>query len=374
MQPAGFEIFDVADPGKPRSIAFFDASGPALARRAPPVVRRRRLRPPEPAARRDFKPRNPKDDQCYRIVDVRAAHAAGRGRALVAARHARRRRRAAAGRGTRSSTPASAPTTRTSTRAGPDRAWIGYIDGGAIVLDISDMARPRLVSRWDYHPPFPGFTHTLLPLFDRELLIVSDEATADGGRTGRSSCGSSTSRDETNPVPIATCPAAARGRVRRTRRTLRRPQPAREPAGAGVWSRRRSSSAPSSTAACAPSTSRTRSGPRRSRTTCRQAPRGSRAGAAQINDVFVDERGVVYAVDRLIGGLYMLERSRGDSSPVPDRMPGSRGSGSQTPGPRRSGAPGPHRATRRHGGQRSRVTLDTRPARRRRSGTRRRAW
>ena len=37
------------------------------------------------------------------------------------------------------------------------------------------------------------------------------------------------------------------------------------------------------------------------------APRGSRAGAVQINDVFVDERGVVYAVDRLVGGLYVLE-------------------------------------------------------------------
>ena len=32
------------------------------------------------------------------------------------------------------------------------------------------------------------------------------------------------------------------------------------------------------------------------------APRGSRAGAAQINDVFVDERAVVYAVDRLTAG------------------------------------------------------------------------
>ena len=38
-----------------------------------------------------------------------------------------------------------------------------------------------------------------------------------------------------------------------------------------------------------------------------EAPRGSRAGAVQINDVLVDERRVVYAVDRLIGGLYVLE-------------------------------------------------------------------
>jgi len=38
-----------------------------------------------------------------------------------------------------------------------------------------------------------------------------------------------------------------------------------------------------------------------------EAPRGSRVGAVQINDVLVDERRVVYAVDRLIGGLYLLE-------------------------------------------------------------------
>jgi len=37
------------------------------------------------------------------------------------------------------------------------------------------------------------------------------------------------------------------------------------------------------------------------------APRGSQAGAVQINDVFVDERGIVYAVNRTTGGLYVLE-------------------------------------------------------------------
>jgi len=37
------------------------------------------------------------------------------------------------------------------------------------------------------------------------------------------------------------------------------------------------------------------------------APRGSRAGAVQINDVFIDERGIVYVVDRFAGGLYALE-------------------------------------------------------------------
>src|SRR5204863_461027 len=58
----------------------------------------------------------------------------------------------------------------------PDRAYVGYIDGGAVILDIADKAHPRLLGRWDYHPPFPGFCHTVVPFFERNLLVVSDES------------------------------------------------------------------------------------------------------------------------------------------------------------------------------------------------------
>jgi hypothetical protein len=37
------------------------------------------------------------------------------------------------------------------------------------------------------------------------------------------------------------------------------------------------------------------------------APRKSPAKAIQLNDVFVDDRGVLYTVDRLVGGLYIFE-------------------------------------------------------------------
>ena len=37
------------------------------------------------------------------------------------------------------------------------------------------------------------------------------------------------------------------------------------------------------------------------------APPLSPKGAIQMNDVYVDERGIVYAVDRIIGGLYIVE-------------------------------------------------------------------
>ena len=37
------------------------------------------------------------------------------------------------------------------------------------------------------------------------------------------------------------------------------------------------------------------------------APALSPKGAVQINDVYVDDRGIVYAGDRFTGGLYVLE-------------------------------------------------------------------
>ena len=37
------------------------------------------------------------------------------------------------------------------------------------------------------------------------------------------------------------------------------------------------------------------------------APKGTPVGAVQLNDVFVDEREIVYTVDRHTGGLYTLE-------------------------------------------------------------------
>ena len=37
------------------------------------------------------------------------------------------------------------------------------------------------------------------------------------------------------------------------------------------------------------------------------APNGSKIGAIQLNDVYVDEKQIVYTVDRFSGGLYILE-------------------------------------------------------------------
>jgi hypothetical protein len=305
LKPAGVEFFDVSDPSHPKSVAFFDASGPhSRGVHHMWFVDGSYLHLASGAG--DFKPRNPKDDQFYRIVDVRQPT-----------------RPVEVGRwwlpGTRDGDSEPAPTRHTKFDAGfrahntnvyprrPDRAWIGYLDAGAIVLDISDMARPTLVSRWDYHPPYPGFTHTVLPLFDQQLMIVSDEATAVGGADWPKLVWVVDVRDETNPVPIATCPippvaefAKRGGRYGAHNLHENRPVPGSFVSETLIFGTFFNGGVrvfdvsnpfrPEEVAYCVP-----------------DAPRGSKAGAIQINDVFVDERRIVYAVDRLIGGLYVLE-------------------------------------------------------------------
>ena len=92
--PAGIELFDIAKPEEPRSVGFFDCSGPRIARRAPALVRRwqdhpllvrrRRLHPAQSAGRPVLsRHRRQRSDQ------------AARTRPLVVSRHARGRRRAA---------------------------------------------------------------------------------------------------------------------------------------------------------------------------------------------------------------------------------------------------------------------------------------
>jgi len=58
-----------------------------------------------------------------------------------------------------------------------DRAYVGYDDANLVVLDVSDMARPVQVGAATWGG---GATHTALPLADRGLLVVTDEQQIDG--------------------------------------------------------------------------------------------------------------------------------------------------------------------------------------------------
>ena len=44
-----------------------------------------------------------------------------------------------------------------------DEMWASCWHGGFRVVDVSDLARPRTVASYNYHPPFPEPTHTVMP-------------------------------------------------------------------------------------------------------------------------------------------------------------------------------------------------------------------
>jgi hypothetical protein len=189
----------------------------------------------------------------------------------------------------------------------PDRCYLGYLDGGMFILDISDKSLPRVVSNWDNSPPYHGFTHTILPLFGRDLLVVTDESVVDDAADWPKLVWILDGRDERNPVPIATCPmppvAEFKGRGGRFgAHNLHENVPV-----PGCWQSENIILATFFNGGLRAFDITDPYQPREVAHFVPEAPRGSPVGSIQINDVFVDDRGIVYCVDRMIGGLYILE-------------------------------------------------------------------
>jgi hypothetical protein len=88
-----------------------------------------------------------------------------------------------------------------------DRLYVSYWHGGFVILDIADMAKPRLVSGLDWSPPFITPTHTALPvpfpLRGRRVLLVADEDVAKLEPGPPSFLWLVDITDETRPVPFA---------------------------------------------------------------------------------------------------------------------------------------------------------------------------
>ena len=306
LAPAGFDIFDIGNPEAPRLVSHFDASGPhSRGVHALWFVDGEYVHLAGGAA--DFTPTHPNDDQFYRIIDVRNPSKpveAGRwwypGTRAGDSAPPPQRMQAQFESGFRAHNTNVFPER-------PDRAYIGYIDGGAVILDIADKAQPKLVTIWRYSPPFNGFCHTVLPLFERGLLIVSDECVLDDGKDWPKLVRMVDARVETNLVPIATFPPApyatfahrgGRSGAHNLHENL--PVPASWKSdqiivgtffNQGVRAYDISDPyQPQELAYFVPG-----------------APRMSPAGAVQLNDVYVDDRRIVYTVDRFVGGLYILE-------------------------------------------------------------------
>jgi hypothetical protein len=306
LKPAGFELFDVSDPERPRSLALFDASGPhsrgchALWFMDGKTVHMACSDP-------ELKPRDFKDDQIYRIVDVsNPAKPTPLGRWHLP--------------GTMEGDEAPPPKRLPAKYdAGfrahntnvyperPDRCYLGYLDAGMMVLDIAERSRPKLVSRWMNSPPYNGFTHTVLPLFGRGLLVVTDESIQNDGADWPKLVWLLDARDEANLVSIGTLPVQGVQPLLRKGGRCGAHNVHENPPAPGAWRSEDIVLGTFFNAGVRAYDIRDPFAPREVAYFVPPKPEGSPVPTAQVNDVFVDDRGMVFAVDRHAGGLYVLE-------------------------------------------------------------------
>jgi hypothetical protein len=87
-----------------------------------------------------------------------------------------------------------------------DTAYAAWRDAGMVVLDVADRASPKLITHRNWSPPFGGGTHNCLPLSDRDLLVVLDEAVLDHQEDGLKLIWVFDNRMRENPVSISTFP------------------------------------------------------------------------------------------------------------------------------------------------------------------------
>jgi hypothetical protein len=88
-----------------------------------------------------------------------------------------------------------------------NRAYVSCMDDGFALLDINNVAAPKLIGRVNWHPPYGGFCHTALPLPGRRLVLgvcesIADDAAEDGDKR----IWVIDVREERQPVVIASFP------------------------------------------------------------------------------------------------------------------------------------------------------------------------
>ena len=302
---AGIDIYDIRDPAKPQKLSHFDTSGPH-SRGVHFVWFADGHYAYLSTGARDFTPRDEKDDQFLMIVDV-STPAAPReiGRWWLP--------------GTRDGDSAPPPP-RVSRDAGirmhsltipaerPDRAYVGWIDGGWVILDIGDKAHPKTVAHRSWQSLDNGFAHTVLAIPSRGIAVQSEEAIGNKCEDWPKRSWVWDIRDEQHPFPLAPLPPAAdeaalckaggrfgahnidMNRPIATSRTLARSVVGSYFNGGVRAYSLADPSRPAEIGYLVPA-----------------APPGNPTHTIQINDLYVDEHGLIYANDRLTGGLYVIQ-------------------------------------------------------------------
>lgn len=182
-----------------------------------------------------------------------------------------------------------------------DRLYTSYWHHGFVILDIEDMSNPRFVSGLDWSPPFAWPTHTALPIpvpiQGRKLLVVADEDVAHLWPSYPSFLWIVDITDETRPVPFASFQVAGidgspQPEMTGCHQPCERVMSAELPVAWFAHGLRIIDISNPHT-------------PREVAFYMPPVPAGS--DRVQSNDVSVDDRGLIYLLDR-VRGLHILER------------------------------------------------------------------
>lgn len=181
-----------------------------------------------------------------------------------------------------------------------DRAFLGFWDSGMVILDIADLDDMSVISHLQWE--VGGHTHTCLPLGGRNLIAVTDEAVTDGCQDDPHMVRLVDVSDERHPQVVSICPVPEGDFCERGLRFgahclhENRPGSYRSAdvifvtyfnAGLRVYDTAEPAF-PVEIAHWIP-----------------ECPPGQ--PASQINDVWVGEDLVIFATDRVNGGVYALE-------------------------------------------------------------------
>ena len=183
-----------------------------------------------------------------------------------------------------------------------DRAYVACGTAGVRIVDIADLRRPKTVSALRWNPPYAPPTHTVLPvphlIRNRRFAVVTDEdVTDDVLEDPPAFMWMLDITDEAHPVPVATYQADPDGLI----------VPGRRFGAHQPWEHIRADNIVFVTWFSGGLRAVDISDPYRPREVGRYIPPAvPPEPAAQSNDVFVDDRGLAYVIDRY-RGLTVLE-------------------------------------------------------------------
>jgi hypothetical protein len=186
-----------------------------------------------------------------------------------------------------------------------ERIYVGYWDAGALILDCKDLKNISIVSQRNLSPPYGGNTHTVLPVTreikGRKWAIVTDESMAEYCKEGKKLLWIMDATEESNLVPVATYSVPDNGFCKQGGKfgahnvhedvTLPDSEIYASWFSAGVRTIDISNPySPKEVAYYIPSFDK------------------KKQKVIQTNDVFVDKRGLIYAIDRIAAGVHILEK------------------------------------------------------------------